>query len=98
MSNIEDVITIADILAYTGIDEVDNMVNENLQRALSTADGELRESVGEEYPIDHPLTRELALIYAAAAYENRDIAGNESKRADQIALKLRLVMRRRANG
>lgn len=98
MSNINDVISAADLLAYLGYDEVDEMVNKNIARAIKTADGDLRESVGENYPVDHPLTPELALLYAAASYETRDLTANESKRANDIALKLRLVMRRRANG
>ena len=98
MSNINDVITVDDLLAYLGIDYADTMVGKNIARAIKTADGDLRESVGEDYPVDHPLTPELALLYASAAYENRDLAGNESKRANDIAFKLRLYMRRRSNG
>lgn len=98
MSNINDVITADDLLVYLGIDYADDMVNQNIARAIKTADGDLRESVGDDYPVDHPLTPELALMYAAASYENRDLAGNESKRANDIALKLRLVLRRRSNG
>lgn len=98
MSNINDVLTAEDLLAYLGIDYADDMVNKNIARAINTADGDLRESVGEDYPVDHPLTPELALLYGAASYENRDLAGNESKRANDIALKLRLYMRRRSNG
>ena len=98
MSNISDVITRDDLLAYLGIDYADDMVDKNIARAIEYADGELRESVGDNYPVNHPLTPELALLYASASYENRDLSGNEAKRADQIALKLRLVLRRAANG
>lgn len=98
MSDINSVITKADLVSFLGIDYADDeMTNTNIQRSINTADGELRESVGENYPIDHPLTKELALLYASASYENRDIAGNEAKRANDIALKLRLVLRRRSN-
>ena len=98
MSDIAKVITKADVLAYLGIDYADDMVNANIDKAIQYADGELRESVGDEYPVDHPLTPELALLYASASYEKRDLAGNELKRAEQIAQKLRLVLRRRSNG
>lgn len=98
MSNISDVISADDLLAYMGIDYADDMVNKNIDRAINTADGDLRESVGDNYPVDHPLTPELALLYASASYENRDLAGNEIKRAADIAQKLRLVLRRRSNG
>lgn len=97
MSNINDVITREDVLAFVGIDYADEMVNLNVDRAIRTADGELKESVADNYPVDHPLTKELALLYAGASYENRDIEGNESKRASQLALKLRLYLRRVSN-
>jgi len=101
MSDINDVITADDLVSYLGIDYVDDMVAKNITRAIKTAGGEIRESVADNYPVDHPLTPELALIYAANAYETRgDVAlsGNERKRADDIALKLRLYLRRVSNG
>lgn len=98
MSNISDVITPEDLLAYLGIDYADDMVYKNIETAIAYADGELRESVSDNYPVDHPLTPELALLYATASYEKRDLSGNELKRADQIALKLRLYLRRVSNG
>lgn len=98
MSNISDVITSEDLLASLGIDYADDMVYKNIEKAIAYADGELRESVSDNYPVDHPLTPELALLYATASYEKRDLAGNELKRADQIALKLRLYLRRVSNG
>lgn len=98
MSDISTVITEADVRAYLGIDYADDMVNTNIAKAIQYADGELRESVGDDYPVDHPLTPELALLYVSASYEKRDLAGNELKRAEQIAQKLRLVLRRRSNG
>lgn len=98
MSDINSVITADDLLAHLGIDYADDMVNKNIAKAIAYADGELRESVGDNYPVDHPLTPELALLYATASYEQRDLSGNEVKRADQIALKLRLVLRRGSNG
>ena len=100
MSDISKVITNYDVMAYLGIDYADDMVNINIARAINTADGELRESVGDDYPVDHPLTKELALMYAANAYDNRGLValtGNEFKAAEGIALKLRLVLRRGSN-
>ena len=94
MRDINAVITADDVKAYLGIDYADDMVEKNIAKAIAYADGELRESVGDDYPVDHSLTPELALIYASTSYEKRDLAGNELKRADQIALKLRLYMRR----
>ena len=97
MSNISDVIIEEDLLAYLGIDYADDMVLKNIERAIAYADGELRESVSDDYPVDHPLTPELALLYASTSYENRALDGNELKRAEQIALKLKLYLRRRSN-
>ena len=97
MSDINAVINADDLLAYLGIDYADGMVNKNIQRAITTADGDLRESVGENYPVDHPLTKELALLYASISYEERELSSNESKRAEQYALKLRLYLRRLSN-
>lgn len=101
MSNIEDVITVDDVLDYLGIDYADDVVTRNVNRAINTASGELRESVADDYPVDHPLTKELALIYASNAYENRgdiSLSNNERKLSSGIALKIRLYMRRVKNG
>ncbi len=98
MSDINAVITKDDVLADLGYDYADDVILNRIDKAIRYADGELRESVGDDYPVDHPLTPELALLYASASYEKRDLAGNELKRAEQIAQKLRLVLRRRSNG
>ena len=101
MSNINDVITNDDVLGYLGIDYADEMVTKNITRAIATADGQLRESVSDDYPVDHPLTKELALIYASNAYENRgdiSLSNNERKLSSDFAMKLRLYMRRVNNG
>lgn len=98
MSDINAVITADDLLAYLGIDYADDTVLTNIERAIQYADGELRESVSDNYPVDHPLTPELALLHAAASYEQRDLVDNELKRANGIALKLRLYLRRGSNG
>lgn len=97
MSDINSVITKDDLLAYLGYDYTDEIIDKNIDRAIKYADGELRESVGDDYPVDHPLTQELALLFASASYEKRDLAGNELKRVKQISLKLRLVLRRGSN-
>lgn len=98
MSDINAVITADDLLAFLGIDYTDDMVIKNIERAIQTAHGELCESVSDNYPVDHPLTKELALLYAARSYDDREFATNEGKRANEIAHKLRLVLRRRSNG
>lgn len=100
MSDITTILSADDLLAYLGIDYADDMVNANITRAIATAGGELRESVADNYPVDHPLTKELALIYAANSYENRgnvSLSGNERKLANDYACKLRLYLRRKSN-
>ena len=94
MSDINKVITKDELRVYLGIDYADEMINQNLERAINTADGDLRESVADKYPVEHPLTKELALMYASASYDQRDLSSNESKRANDFALKLRLYLRR----
>ena len=100
MSKIEDVITADDLLDYLGIDYADDMVTRNVIRAINTADGMLRETVADNYPVDHSLTKELALIYASNAYENRgdiSLSNNERKLSSVLAMKLRLYLRRVSN-
>lgn len=94
MSRIHDVITADDLLAFLGYDNADDLVMTNILRAIDTADGELMESVGDNYPVDHPLTKELALLYASSSYEQRELSANEEKRINQIAMKLCLRLRR----
>lgn len=100
MSDITKVISPNDLLDYIGLDYTDNMIDNNIARAINTADGFLRESVADDYPVDHPLTKELALIYASNAYENRgeiSLSNNERKLSSDIAMKLRLYIRRVSN-
>ena len=100
MSDINKVISPNDLQDYLGIDHTDNMIDNNIARSINTADGLLRESVADNYPVDHPLTKELALIYASNAYENRgdiSLSNNERKLSNDIAMKLRLYMRRVSN-
>ena len=94
MSDISLVITENDVLNHLGIDYADDMVNRKIAQAISYADGELRESIDDNYPVDHPLTKELALIFASVSYENRDLSGNEEKHAYNISFKIRQYMRR----
>ena len=98
MSDISKVISVDDVLMHLGIDYADDMVTANIETAINTAHGELRESVGDDYPENHPLTKELALLYADVSYNQRDMSAFEEKRESQLAQKLRLVLRRGSNG
>lgn len=64
--------TIQDALFYLGIDEVDEMVTFNVQRAMATAVKRLHRAIGEdveEYLPDDPEAKELVLIYTREAYD-----------------------------
>ena len=93
--------TVEDVKAYLGIDYADEMVNKNIERAISTADYYLRGSIGENYPTEDPRVKELALIIISDLYDNRGlqstIAGNTRRLVDDISLQLRLELRRASN-
>lgn len=64
--------TIQDALFYLGIDEPDEMVTANVQRALNTATKRLHRAIGkdvETYLPDDPEAKELVLVYTREAYD-----------------------------
>ena len=103
MSDVKAVITEDDLLARLGIDYADDMVNKNIAKAIAYADGELRESVGDEYPVEDPRAKELALMIVADLYDNRgltvsnNVSTNMRKLVDNMSLQLRLELRRAAS-
>lgn len=96
------VVTIDEALAYLGIDYADDMVRNNIERAIKTADAYLKGSVGEDYPVDDPRSKELALIIISDLYDKRGlistVSGNTRKLVDDLSLQLRLELRRSVNG
>lgn len=90
--------TVEDVLAYLGIDYADNMVNRNIKRAIDVADSYLKGSIGDNYPIDDPRAKELALIFISDLYDNRGmiekVSGNVRRLVDDFSLQLRLELRR----
>ena len=96
------VVTVAEALAYLGIDYADNMVVSNIERAIKTADAFLKGSVGEDYPVDDPRSKELALIIISDLYDTRGIvstvSGNTRRLVEDLSLQLRLELRRGSNG
>ena len=63
---------IQDALFYLGIDETDDMVTANVQRALNTATQRLHGAIGpdvEEYLPGDARVSELVLIYTREAYD-----------------------------
>lgn len=97
------VVSVDEVLAYMGIDYADDMVTANIQRAIKTADYYLKGSIGENYPVEDPRSKELALIIVADLYENRgltvaaNVSANTRKSVDGMTLQLRLELRRAAS-
>lgn len=95
------VVSVDEVLAYLGIDYSDDMVNKNIERAIKTADAYLKGSIGENYPVEDPKSKELALIIISDLYDNRGlqstISGNTRRLVDDLSLQLRLELRRGSN-
>lgn len=93
-----ELVSVDEVLAYLGIDYVDDMTNKNIERTIKTADAYLTGSIGEGYPKDDPRVKELALIIISDLYDNRGlvstISGNTRKLVDDFSLQLRLELRR----
>lgn len=101
MSDTIQVVSVDEVLAYLGIDYSDDMVTNNISRAIKTADAYLKGSIGEGYPVEDPRAKELALIIISDLYDNRGlnskISGNTRKLVDDFSLQLRLELRRSRN-
>ena len=91
------VVTTEEVLAYLGIDYADDMVNKNVGRLITTADAYLRGSIGENYPIEDPRAKELALIIISDLYDNRGftstVSANTRRLVDDLSLQLKLELR-----
>ena len=96
------VVTVNEALAYLGIDYADDMVRSNIERAIKTADAFLKGSVGKDYPVDDPRSKELALIIVSDLYEKRGmdstVSGNTRRLVEDLSLQLRLELRRGSSG
>ena len=92
------VVSVEEVLAYLGIDYADDMVTKNIERVIKSADAYLKGSIGEEYPVEDPRAKELALIIISDLYDNRGlhstISGNVRKLVDDLSWQLRLELRR----
>jgi hypothetical protein len=96
------VVTVDEALAYLGIDYADDMVRSNIERTIKTADAFLKGAVGEDYPVDDPRSKELALIIISDLYDKRGmdstVSGNTRRLVEDLSLQLRLELRRGSNG
>ena len=103
MSDTIQVVSVDEVLAYLGIDYTDDMVTKNIERAIKTADVYLKGSIGENYPVEDPRAKELALMIVADLYDNRgltvstNVSANMRKLVDDMSLQLRLELRRAAS-
>lgn len=102
MSETISVVSVEEVLAYLGIDYADDMVTANISRAIRTADAYLKGSIGENYPVEDPRAKELALIVVSDLYDNRGltstVSGNTRRLVDDFSLQMRLELRRGSNG
>lgn len=101
MSDVVAVVGVDEVLLYLGIDYTDNTVIKNIERAIKTADAYLKGSIGEDYPIDDPRSKELALIVISDLYDNRGfnstVSGNTRRLVDDLSLQLRVELSRGAD-
>lgn len=101
MSDTITVVSVDEVKDYLGIDYADEMVERNINRAIKTADAYLKSSIGENYPIEDPKAKELALIIISDLYDNRGfnstVSGNTRRLVDDLSLQLRLELRRGSN-
>ena len=95
------VVSVDEVLAYLGIDYADDMVNKNIERVIKTADAYLKGSIGNDYPVEDPRSKELALIIISDLYDkrgvNETVSGNIRRLVDDLSLQLRLELRRGSN-
>lgn len=100
MSDNIAVVSVDEVKDYLGIDYADDMVTRNITRAIKTADAYLKGSIGENYPVDNPKAKELALIIVSDLYDNRglttsgSVTNNTRRLVDDLSLQLRLELRR----
>lgn len=99
--NETSVVTLEEVKNYLGIDYTDAMTTANIERSIKTADLYLKGSIGENYPVEDPRSKELALIIIADLYDNRGlgdtVSGNTRKLVNDFSLQLRLELRRGSN-
>lgn len=93
--------TIEEVLAYLGYDEADDMVKNNVERSIKTADAYLKGSIAENYPAEDPRIKELALMVIGNLYDTRGliekVAGNVRRLWDDMSLQIKLELSRNAS-
>lgn len=92
--------TYQDALYYLGIDEVDEQIKANVERAMATAEKKVHGSIGpdvERYLPNDPRVVELALIYTRESYDGDNLT-DKARAAlkhlrDDLEPQLRLELR-----
>lgn len=88
--------TLAEALAYMGIDYADEMSTANATRALATAVQFLHGAVGEDvetYLPNDPRVDELVLIYTDDLYSDRGVAAKVSGATRRLVADMELQLR-----
>ena len=93
--------TFEEALDYLGIDYADDVITNNVSRAMATAARTLRGAVGsdvEEFRPDDERVKELALIYTDDLYSNRGVSAKVSaatrRMVQTMELQLRMELRK----
>lgn len=96
MADLITVLSVDDVLEYLGIDYADDKVKRNITRAITTADMFLKGSIGQNYPINDPRSKELALIIVSDLYDVRGftvsntLSNNVRRLVEDLSIQLRL--------
>ena len=89
-------VSIEQVTDYLGIDILDDMAKNNINRMIRTADSYLKGSIGKDYPAEDPRAVELALIIIADLYDNREmtdkVSGNVRRFVNDASLQLKLEL------
>ena len=95
------VVSVDEVKDELGIDYADEMTERKIIRSIKTADAYLKGAIGENYPIDDPRAKDLALMVVVDLYENRGlkdtVSGNTRKLVEDFSLQLRLELRGESN-
>ncbi len=92
-------VSVLEAMNYLGIDVQDESVNSNIRRAINTADAYLKGAISENYPMNDPRVKELALMIVADLYDSRGLMASDkvSKNIRHLANNYLLQLRIESN-
>ena len=88
--------TFDEVLDYLGLDYVDDVITNNVQRAMATAARTLRGAVGsdvEQLMPDDERVKELVLIYTDDLYSNRGVSAKVSAATRHLVQTMELQLK-----